>query len=247
VETTAKSTVAGVPVDERTVVVRVDRLLHSPPSIGIPPGSRVTIQLSPDLPALAAGDSATFFADGWIYGDTLAVTEVGRAPAAETASLSGHMAGLEAPVSAVEAAAAEVSQNEVVEHARGADAIVRAHVVGLADVRSGERPREHDPDWWVATFEVDLVARGELPGAEEAGSTVRVVYANSLDVRWHDCPKPKAGQGGLWLLHKTPAELADVAPFQLIHPIDRQPSIQLDVLRRQGLVSAAPEEAGAGA
>lgn len=241
VEATAKSTVVGVPVDERTVVVRVDRLLHGPPSMGIPAGSRVTVQLSPDLPPLAVGDSATFFANGWIYGDTLAVTEVGRAPAEESARLSGHMPGLEAPVSAVEAAAAQVSQNKLVEHAREADAIVRAHVVGLADVRSDELPREHDPNWWVATFEVDFVARGELPGGEEAGSTVRVLYANSLDVRWRECPKPKAGQGGLWLLHKTAAALADVAPFQLIHPIDRQPSIQLDVLRQQGLATAAPE------
>ncbi len=242
VEAVARSTVAGVPVDERTVVVRVDQLLHGPPGMGIPAGSRVTMQLSPDLPPLANGDSATFFANGWIYGETLAVTEVGRAPTAETAGLSAHMSGLAAPVSPVEAAVAQLSQDEVVAHAREADAVIRGHVVGLEHVPKEGPPGEHDADWWVATLEVDVVARGQLPEGAEPGGTVRVLYANSLDIRWRQAPKPKAGQGGLWLLHETGKELAQVAPFELLHAIDRQPSMQLDALREHGLAAAAPDE-----
>jgi hypothetical protein len=235
VEQVGKSTVGGIEVDDRTVVVRVAQLLRGLPGIGLPQGSRVTIQLSPDLPPLEPGEQATFFADGWVYGDTLAVTEVGRAPVEETAAPTAELAGVEEAVSPVEAAAAELADDELVEHARGADLVVRAQVTALAQVPKEGPPKEHDPDWWIATLEADVVARGELPDATEAGGVVSTLYANSLDVRWREAPKPKAGQGGLWLLHRAREELSGFAPFELVHPIDVQPSIQLDLLRERGL------------
>jgi hypothetical protein len=88
---------------------------------------------------------------------------------------------------------------------------------------------------------VDLVARGKLPRGTEANGSVRVLYANSLDVRWRRSPKPKAGQGGLWLLHKTTGDRAELAPFELMHAIDVQPSLQLDLLRERGIAAGASE------
>jgi len=108
-------------------------------------------------------------------------------------------------------------------------------VVGLSAVAEAVQSREHDPSWWTATLETDLVERGELPGVSGGVGTVAVLYANSIDVRWRESPKPKAGQGGLWLLHRTTGDLARWAPFQLLHPIDLQPSIQLDLLREHGI------------
>jgi hypothetical protein len=58
-----------------------------------------------------------------------------------------------------------------------------------------------------------------------------VLYANSLDVRWRRWPKPKAGQGGMWILHRSAPEHAGLAAFTLMHPEDLQPSLQLDLLR----------------
>jgi hypothetical protein len=242
VEAAGRSTVAGVSADEQTAVVRVDQPLHVPPGLRIPPGSRVTVQPSPDLPALKPGDSATFFANGLAYGDTLAVEETGRVSAAEAAAPAEGMAAAAVPVSPVEAALAELASEEVVKHAAESDAIVRAHVVGLEHVPTEGPPREHEPQWWIATLEVDMVVRGELPGGAGPGGTVPVLYANSLDVRWRHCPKPKAGQSGLWLLHRTSGELGNLAPFELTHPIDLQPSLQIDLLREHGVATEAPEE-----
>lgn len=242
VEAAGRSTLAGVSADEKTAVVRVDQSLHVPPGLRIPPGSLVTVQPSPDLPALKPGDSATFFANGLAYGDTLAVEETGRVSAAEAAAPAGEMAAMAAPVSPVEAALADLATEEFVEHAREADAIVRAHVVGLEHAPAQGPPREHDPQWWIAMLEVDMLVRGQLPGGAGPGETVPVLYANSLDVRWRDCPKPKAGQSGLWLLHRTSAERSNLAPFELTHPIDRQPSLQIDVLRKHDVATEAPEE-----
>jgi hypothetical protein len=235
VEETRKSTVGGIDVDDRTVVVRVARLLHGPPEISLPEGSRVTIQLSPDLPSLPPGEQATFFADGLIYGDTLAVAEVGRVPVEETAVTAPEGADIEEWVSPVEAAAGELADDDLIEHARDADLVVRAQVTALSQVPKEAPPTEHDPDWWIATLEADVVARGTLPGGTQEGGTVSALYANSLDARWRQAPKPKAGQGGLWLLHSARDELSSFAPFELIHPIDVQRSIRLDLLRERGL------------
>jgi hypothetical protein len=241
-----RSGVAGMAGDERTVIVAVDRAIKAPPGLRLPPGSRVTVQLSRTLPKLAVGEAATFFADGLVYGDTLGVSEVGRAPAAETvapavgqAALAG---GAELPLSPVEEAAAELAVDEVVEHARKADAVIRGHVIGLSHLPKEEPPKEHDADWWIAELEVDVLVRGELPAGTQPGGSVSVLYANSLDVMWRQSPKPKAGQSGLWLLHHARRELAGVAPFELVHAIDLQPSLQLDVLRERGLATEAPAE-----
>ena len=102
---------------------------------------------------------------------------------------------------------------------------------------SGSRRRrltgysEHDPDWWQATLEVQHVERGTVePGP------MSVLYANSLDVQWRAAPKPKASQEGLWILHATAGQLAEVARFQIVHPEDYQPVQSLDALRvRRGL------------
>jgi hypothetical protein len=228
----AKATrVPDLPVDDRTVVVRVGEVLHAPPAVDLQPGSTVTVQLAEDLPPLSAGEEATFFANGLAYGDELAVAEVGRT-SAEDAAPTARLAGLDEGVTPVRAAAAELAEDEVVEHAREADAAVRAQVVALTMVPRPGPPLEHDPQWWIATLRTDVVAKGDIAEGED----VAVLYANSLDVRVRHRPKPKAGQGGLWLLHRTadPA-LAEQAPYELLDPLDLQDSILLDVLRERGI------------
>jgi hypothetical protein len=96
-------------------------------------------------------------------------------------------------------------------------------------------PREHDPNWWIARLDVDLVAKGDVPPAGDGLRSLDVLYANSLDIRWREFPKPKAAQGGLWLLHDTDPENKHLAPLQILHGIDLQPSTQLEFLRERGL------------
>jgi hypothetical protein len=235
VEAAGQSTVGGVEANDRTVVVRVSQLLHAPEGVVLPEGASITVQLSPDLPALGPGEQATFFANGWVYGDTLAVTEVGRTSVEEAAAPTAAQPDVEEPLSPVEAARAELDDDDLVEHAREADAVIRGQVTALAQVPKEGPAREHDPDWWIATIHADVVARGEVPDVSEEGGNVEVLYANSLDRRWRQAPKPKAGQAGLWLLHRAREELAGFAPFELAHPIDVQPSLRLDLLRDRGL------------
>jgi hypothetical protein len=237
VQSLGQSPEPHVAADDRTALVQVNQPLHAPDQVDLSPGSSVLVQLSPDRPALGPGDRATFFVDPLVYGNTLVVAEVARSEASDPMTLGAFGRG-EPGISPVAAAVAELAQDRVLEHARSADAVIRGSVVGLRALESTPH-REHDPHWWIATLDVDLVAHGDVPGVGEQGGEVEVLYANSLDRRWRSWPKPKAGQSGMWILHRTDGEVASLAPFELMHPEDLQPSVELDAL-----IGEATDETG---
>lgn len=227
---------AGLPADDRTAVVQVEQVLHAPAGFTVPPGSTVIVQTAADQPLLDSGERATFFANGLAYGDQLTVAEVGRLSADVGTARTASLAGVTAPVSAVQAALAELAQDNIAEHAAQADAVVRGYVSALAEVPYAGPPGEHKPLWWRATLQVDLVVRGDV-GQQPDGGPVSVValYANTLDRAYYAWLKPKAGQSGLWLLHRTPPERAELAPFEVSHKEDLQQSRQLNLLRERGM------------
>lgn len=218
------ATMADVPVNERTAVVRVDHVLHTPAAFTQLAGSSVTVQLDPDSPVPAVGEQVALFANATAFGESVAVDEVGRVPIESLLPEFGTRAAMEGELPMADFAA-QVEAANLQAHADTADAIVVARVMGLA--KAGPlRMAEHDPDWWLATFDVDHVEKGDVePG------TLQVLYANSLDVQWRSCPKPKASQEGLWLLHATEPELQGMAPFRLVDPEDFQPVQHVESLR----------------
>lgn len=228
IEHLGAATMADVPVDARTAIVVVDQVLHAPAAFSQIANTRVTLQLAAKGAAPKVGDRAAFFANAIAFGDSLALTEVGRVPAS----------AVEAPVGAAAAAPglpplhayqAQIESDRLLAHADAADAIV-VGIVAKLEQASKKGLSEHDPDWWKATLAVDHVEKGDVKPGKLA-----VLYANSVDVRWRSALKPKAGQAGLWMLHKTADEsLAELAPFQILDLDDYQPVQSLDTLRGSG-------------
>jgi hypothetical protein len=220
------ATMTDVPVDDHTAVVQVDHVLHAPPAFANMETHRVTLQLAPGVSVPVVGESLAFFAEGLAFGESIAIKEIGRLPVesveahANVAMAAGLTAGAFNPL------LHEMSQDKLRVHMAEADAVVIGRVSGIEKAAPSTRS-EHDPDWWRATIEVFHVERGTIsPGP------LKVLFANSVDVRWRHVPKPKAAQGGLWLLHATAGDLQALAPFQLVHPEDFQPTQQLDELRK---------------
>jgi hypothetical protein len=225
VEHVGAATMEDVAVDEATLVVHVDQVLHAPESFGTLAGELVTLQPADGAPAAEEGSQWAFFANGLAFGASIALTEVGRLAVddVEKAGPQTTAANAEPPFEALQA---EIEATRVRGHADDADAVVLGRVVGL-ERASGSPLGEHHPDWWRATLHVVHVERGDI----KADSEVKVLYANSLDVRWRDAPKPKASQNGLWLLHATQGDEHELAPFQILHAADFQPSQNLEALR----------------
>jgi hypothetical protein len=221
------ATTSHIAIDEKTAVVRIDHVLHAPDAFARMEGHQITVQLSLAEDTPAAGESLAFFTQGLTFGDSMAVTEVGRLsveavqPHAQMAAEAGKTAG------AFDALAAEVDNDAFRARAAGADAVVLGQITGIEKIDPSGRS-EHDPDWWQATINVTHVEKGGL----KVGP-VKVAFANSRDVRWHHAPKPRAGQTGLWLLQK--GDGANSAPYQILDAHDMQPTQQLDVLRAPGV------------
>lgn len=227
VEHLGAATMGDIPVDERTAVVRVDQVLHAPNALAALDGQRVTVQLSADVPPPAVGETHAFFAQGLAFGESIAVTEVGRLPftdveprltAAAEVGGSRVFGDLES----------ELADEGLRAHAQEADAVVVGDVTALTAV-GGHGGSEHDPNWWQATIDVQHVERGDV-----AQGAIQVLYPNSMDVRWHAAPKPRPGQHGVWMLHATAGDLREAAPFQILHPEDFRPVQSLEALRTNG-------------
>ncbi|WP_030056849.1 MULTISPECIES: hypothetical protein [Streptomyces] len=223
------TSLAAFPADarnERTAVVKVDQVLHAPDAFKQLAGSEVTVQLAADADLLKVSDTAAFFTQGLVYGETLGVTEVGRLPAGAVqrhVSLAATTAD-ELPFSSVQR---EIRNQDLAAHAAEADAVVVGSVVGLEDLGLPSYS-EHAPHWWRAALDVSHVEAGRVePGR------IGVLYPSSEDVRWRHVPKPLPGQPGLWLLHETSGDLAAHAPYQLLDADDYQPAQKLAVLRER--------------
>jgi hypothetical protein len=222
VERLGASTMTDVPIDNHTAVVRVDQVLHAPDAFVNLAGSPVTVQLAakPALPK--EGEQYAFFTDGAAFGSSIAVTEIGRLPAAQVAPHLALAASTGTGVFADLQAGIEAQQFRA--HVKDAAAVVLGRVTGLQKAAPAAFS-EHDPDWWIATVDAYQVVEGRLkPG------TIEVLYPNSLDVQWRNSPKPKAGQEGLFVLHASDRSVRSLAKYQLLHPEDLQPVQNADAL-----------------
>jgi len=227
IEHLGAGTMGSISIGERTAVVHVDYVLHAPPAFAGLEGRRITLQLAADKDLPAVGDSAAFFAEGVAFGESIAVAEIGRLP---VEAVEPHVAGAMAAgqPGAFATLEEQLQTQRMRDHAASADAVVVGRVVKLERVFGAVRA-EHDPDWWKATIDVFHVEKGDVTPGE-----VPVLYPNSIDVWWRTAPKPKASQGGMWLLHATEGALRDAAPFALLHPEDFQPTQDLEALRGNG-------------
>lgn len=228
VEHVGAAQMKGGPIDDQTAVVKVDQVLHAPDAFAQLAGSTVTLQPSEGAEPLEVGKQLVFFANGVAFGESLSLAEVGRLGVDEIQPHAAMAAagGAATPLQALQSRADEETMRE---HAEGAAAVVLARVTGL-ERALGSPVREHDADWWRATLHVVHAEKGNIADDAE----IKVLYANSLDVRWQSGPKPKASQNGLWILHATEGELQALAPYVILHPEDFQPPQRIESLRGNG-------------
>jgi hypothetical protein len=186
---TAAATFAEVPVNARTVVVRVDEILEAPDLLQDYVGQPITVQLGTRQKA-AEGKEYVFRTDSYIFGAGLAVTAESVTPAA-TGNAAQRM----------RAAASTAVADRVKARAERAEMVVTGKVTEVRQVPPppGAPISEHDPEWQEAVVEVEQVVRGP---ARRAATTKQVVirFSNSRDVKWARAPKFRVGREGVWML-----------------------------------------------
>ena len=223
-ELNAATIAEEVPVTESTAVVTVDEVLQAPPMLANRAGTDITVQLS-DAEQMEEGQQATFFTTGWIYGEDIAVQEVGhvegRVDDEQAAELSTLSRG--------------TRENRTL---RLQQRLAEADVVVLGMVSEIKFPEgydthglvsEHAPLWREATIQIQTVYKGDLPADQD---TVKVIYSRSEDIRWHRTPILDVGQKGIFVLDKR--EIPDIQreEYAALDPLDYQPPEQRDLIER---------------
>ena len=239
------ATMKDVPVNNRTVIVRVDAIIQAPEALSEVTGSEITVQLG-GRKKVKKGDQSIFYTNGWLFGDGVAVQSI------DTQAAEGMPLAFAAAVEGdpVENLADTVAQARF----ESADLVVTGRVVSVKlpperagfalaaaeDATTLSKPiSEHDPQTQEAEIEVDAVHKGTNPGG-----AARIRFPNSRDVKWYKAPKFRAGQEGVYMLHKDEAKKApqraregviaaagvasdmEEEAYTALHPADFQPADQ---------------------
>jgi hypothetical protein len=214
------ATMAEVPVTDSTAVVTVDEVLQAPPMLADLAGTDITVQLS-NAQQMQEGQQATFFTTGWLYGQSIAVQEI------------GHVEGRVGDDHAAELAALSPGTPEnrtlrLQQRLADADVVVVGTVSNISVPE--QRPRgpitEHNPEYREATIDVHAVEKGDPPP-----DRVKVVYSASDDVEWRNTPTFHVGQSGIFLLNKQEIRALETEEYAALSPLDYYPAEQIDSVR----------------
>ena len=214
---------------ENTAIVQVERVISAPDIFTTMGGHQITVRFK-KASDIKKGASLTFFTNGWIFGESVAVDVVGTAE--ET--------GGNVTASLVRSASVSSKDSVLRERFESAELVVAGRVTEMA--KSDKGPTyisEHDPNWHEATIDIDEVVKGKKDIKQ-----VKMLFPNSDDVRWHKIGKYAPGQQGVWLLHPgqqqdtkgIPAKVMAAVPagpdvLTALHPSDYLPLHELERVR----------------
>ena len=212
-------TMVAIPVTDSLAIVKVDEVFQAPENLGDQTDKEITIDLVQSQ-NVVEGQQAVFYTNGWLYGESLAVREVGHRPVTLTAS------------SRVPNRITRLAQRTADEELQGritsADLVVVGTVSNIRPVMQTESRivPEHAPDWWEAVIKIESLEKGTL--SQEA---LTVLFPSSIDVMWAHVPKFHAGQAGIWILNTGQVEEVDPELCAVLTPLDFHEKNQLDRIK----------------
>lgn len=190
------STMPEISAADNTIVVTVDKVLDAAKTLGDYTGKDITVLVRQPGKA-KVGRQMVFFTNGWLYGRSIAVKEVGVLPVEDITRTQKQVA------EGIRSAADKNLQRR----------IASAELVVAGKVRNISKPRitrkrgisEHDPLWRQAVIEIKSIENGTF-----SKKTVIVWFAGSQDVMWYKSPKFTVNQERIWILHKYQTEALPV-------------------------------------
>lgn len=223
VEKPQSSTMKALPASERTAVVRVMKVLRAPRTLNNFTGQNITVVLATSAD-LKPGQELVFFTNGQLYGESIAVQEVGRLPNGRDVTALEQQ---------IRTADTQTGERELAARIAKAVMVVGGQVVSSQPLGGQRKPiSEHDPQWQKAVIRVATVIKGKMPESR----LVTVLYPKSKDVMWAGAPRLTRGVSGIFILERDQHEFGPsqfrVSGLTALHPLDLQPNARLQLMRR---------------
>ena len=188
---------------QETLILQIETIIKAPSMFAALVSQQITVRF-PKMPDVKEGATMTIYANGWIFGETIAVDAVDYSTVSDKREV----------ISKATAEMATVEDTSLKERLDSAESAVVGKVTKIekkedppkrvslaADTTETTHISEHDPNWHEATIRVDETLKGTSDAKE-----VKVAFPKSDDVRWVGIPKFHQGQEGVWLLQKGKAQ-----------------------------------------
>ncbi|MFQ5824968.1 MAG: hypothetical protein ACE5JB_13010 [bacterium] len=221
--TVVKLNAATMPIIQDTrnkAIVKVDEVLEVPKTFGNFTAKEITVLLKEPEKA-EVGQQAIFFTNGWLYGKSIAVTEVGNLRFGEEPSKLRQQV--------IRAVQMLPDRNLQLRLARAELVIVGKVIESREATELNQRQpiSEHSPEWWEAVIEIKSLEKGRY-----AQKNITVLFPNSPDVLWYQSPKFRVDQEGIWLLHINQILELKIEGYTALDPMDFYPKEQLGRIRK---------------
>lgn len=212
---TGATTMSLVPPAPNTGVFTIDEILHGPPVLNGFAGREITVVFKESGTA-EAGESSVIFATSWLYGESLAVVEVGRMEPGKRNNMRDE----------VNEAYQRLGDERLLERIVAAELVIAGKVLKTEPAPEEILRRmpisEHNPEWKEAEIELAAVLKGR-----HESKRVSIFFPSTTDAAWHESPKFKAGDEGIWVLQRNQQERGwprmRIPGLTALHPLDFQP------------------------
>jgi hypothetical protein len=186
------TTMPEISATDNMIVVKVDKVLEAAKTLGDYTSRDITVLLRQPEKA-RVGQQMIFFTNGWLYGRSIAVKEVGILPVEDMARAQKQVAeGIRL-----------VAEKDLQRRIANAELVVVGKVrsVDKPQISVAQRESEHNPLWRQAVITVQSIEKGRF-----SKKTVVIWFPSSQDVMWYKSPKFSVNQERIWILHKYQTE-----------------------------------------
>jgi len=203
-------------------VFKVEEVLRGPKVLGGFAGREITVAFK-DTATVRVGERLILFTTSWLYGQSLAVQEVGRMEDRERTGMRKE----------IDEAHQRLADQNLQQRIDLAHLVIvgRVESAAPAPAHGARMPiTEHDPAWWQAVIAVESVEKGQHEGP------VTILFPKSVDIAWSQSPKFEPGQEGIWFLQRDQKERGwpglRMPGLTALDPLDYQPRTELARIRR---------------
>ena len=174
-----KSTVKGIPSTDLPVIVKVEEMEVKPDAVTLPKSGLITVLMNKGS-EINQRDNYRFYGLGYIFGNELAITEVGHEPPDKT-----------------QQDLKKTKQDLLIKDHMKKSNLVASGTVQEIRVPGEGKPgidSEHDPEWKEAVVILENVIKG--PQVKK----VIIRFPASNDIAWYKIPKLQQGERGTFIL-----------------------------------------------
>jgi hypothetical protein len=222
IERLGETTTSIIPAVPSVGIFKIEEILYGPRVLAGFAGRDITVAFN-ELDGIRPGDRFVLFATSWLYGESLAVREVGKIKDLERAEMRKK----------IERAHAKAADKRLQERLKQAELVIVGEV-SKTRPPPGEEGHviftEHDPDWWEALIDVESTLKGD------AGGEVTILFPRSVDIAWSQSPKFEPGDDGIWILQRDQTERGSPRlrrpGLTALDPLDFQSRGELRRIRR---------------